>query len=57
MAGLRPGTLVTYPDDGLVEALVRAVRDPGSTVLPPGTSLRPTLADVAAEYLRWWAES
>lgn len=57
MAELRPGTLVTYPDGGLVEALVRAVLDPASTVLAPGTSLRPTLADVAEEYLRWWAES
>lgn len=55
MAALRPGTLTPYAPGLLPEALVRAWRDPASTVLPPGTDLAPTLADVAAAYRTWWA--
>lgn len=55
MADLRPGTLALYRPADLADALVTAWRDPDSTVLPAGTALAPTLDDVAAAYLAWWA--
>ncbi|WP_413354941.1 hypothetical protein [Microbacterium sp. 1P06AB] len=55
MDGLRPGTLARYRADDLADRLVEAWRDPASTRLAAGASLAPTLDDVAAAYLRWWA--
>lgn len=55
MAALRPGTLALYEPAALADALEAAWRDPGTTTLPPGTGLAPTLADAAAAYLAWWA--
>jgi glycosyltransferase involved in cell wall biosynthesis len=55
MAALRPGTLALYEPSALTAAVERAWLDPASTVLPPGTGLAPTLADVAAAYLAWWS--
>jgi glycosyltransferase involved in cell wall biosynthesis len=56
MAALRPGTLALYPPAELDRHLERAWREPASTVLPAGTTLAPTLSDVARGYLAWWAE-
>lgn len=55
MDALRPGTLARYSADDLADRLVDAWRDPASTRLAAGVSLSPTLDDVAAAYLRWWA--
>ncbi|MDN7119816.1 hypothetical protein INN71_00250 [Nocardioides sp. ChNu-153] len=54
MAGLRPGTVVTYRDDDLVPALAAALDDPAATWLAPGTDLRPGPDEVAAAYRAWW---
>jgi hypothetical protein len=55
MDELRPGTLTRYAADDLAERLVDAWLDPASTRLGPHASLAPTLDDVAASYLAWWA--
>lgn len=55
MAALRPGTLALYEPAALAAALEAVWHDPGTTTLPPGTDLAPTLADAAAAYLTWWA--
>ncbi|MDT0180721.1 hypothetical protein AB0P19_11495 [Microbacterium oleivorans] len=55
MDALRPGTLARYAPDELAARLVDAWLDPTSTRLAPGASLAPTLDDVAASYLAWWA--
>lgn len=55
MDALRPGTLVRYHADDLATRLAAAWRDPASTRLAAGTSLSPTLDEVAASYLAWWA--
>ncbi|WP_454048723.1 hypothetical protein [Cellulomonas sp. Marseille-Q8402] len=55
MATLRPGTLTLYAPADLDRALERAWLDPGSTALPPGADLAPTLDDVARAYRAWWA--
>jgi glycosyltransferase involved in cell wall biosynthesis len=51
-AQLRPGTMTRY--DALADALEGAWHTPASTTLPPGTALRPSLADAAAAYRHWW---
>ncbi|MCM3695301.1 hypothetical protein [Microbacterium oleivorans] len=55
MDDLRPGTLARYDGAELAARLAAAWRDPSSTRLAPGASLAPTLDDVAASYLAWWA--
>lgn len=59
MAALRPGTLTTYRDEDLADALATALDaapdDPASTWLGPGADLRPGPAEVVAAYRAWWA--
>lgn len=55
MAALRPGTITLYDPTRLAEVLADAWRQPGSTRLPAGTSLGPTMRDIAAAYRSWWA--
>lgn len=56
-----PDAVLLYPDtpDGLREALLRALADPASTWLPPGTVCHPSRAAAAREYAdvlaRWHA--
>jgi hypothetical protein len=54
MDRLRPRTIARYEPAELALRLVEAWRDPKRTTLPAGASLRPTLADVAEDYLSWW---
>lgn len=53
MDALRPGTITLYDGD-LPARLVEAWRVPATTRLMPGTSLAPSLADVAEQYRAWW---
>jgi glycosyltransferase involved in cell wall biosynthesis len=57
MARLRPGTLELYPravtPAELAERLTARLSDPASGDLT-AVSLRPSLADVAERYVRWW---
>lgn len=55
MDELRPGTIVRYAAGDLADHLVDAWLDPASTRLASDASLAPTLDDVAASYLAWWA--
>ncbi|CAM3934777.1 hypothetical protein [Nocardioides zeicaulis] len=55
MAALRPGTIVLFDDSSLVPALARALADPGSTWLAPGTDVGPRLEQTAEAYRAWWA--
>ncbi|WP_423922516.1 hypothetical protein ACPEEZ_02895 [Frigoribacterium sp. 2-23] len=58
-AALRPGTIELYDGDDpavLADHLDRAWRDPRTTRLAAGTTLAPTLDDVAAEHVRWWRD-
>lgn len=54
MDELRPGTGILFTGDELPGLLVEAWRRPSRTHLEPGRSLRPTLDDVAEDYLAWW---
>lgn len=56
MALLRPGTMTTYPPDGLAAALRAAAEEPAGTWLSEDAVLFPHLPDVAAAYLAWWRE-
>ncbi|NQX29034.1 hypothetical protein HQQ81_16940 [Microbacteriaceae bacterium VKM Ac-2854] len=47
--GSAPGSM-----DGLADALEAAWREPETTVIPPGTPLRPSLVDAADAYRAWW---
>jgi len=53
MDALRPGTIALYNGE-LPKRLVEAWRVPAMTRLVPGTSLAPSLADVAEQYRAWW---
>ncbi|KQX08406.1 MULTISPECIES: hypothetical protein [unclassified Leifsonia] len=55
MAALRPGTMALYDPARLSTHLMDAWRQPGSTRLPVGTALGPTMDDVASAYGSWWA--
>ncbi|WP_241965064.1 hypothetical protein [Microbacterium telephonicum] len=54
MDRLRPGTLALYEPDDLAVHLAAAWSEPARTRLAAGTDLRPSVADVAREYRRWW---
>lgn len=59
MAELRPGTL-TIVEEGpgsLADAIVVALADPATTILPAERGVGPGLADVARAYLDWWRSS
>ncbi|WP_405372113.1 MULTISPECIES: hypothetical protein [unclassified Microbacterium] len=55
MDALRPGTLLRYEPGALPARLAEAWADPSLTRLSSGASLAPTLDDVAAAHLAWWA--
>jgi len=55
MDALRPGTITLFQPEQLAHRIREAWCDPGATWLAPSTVLAPTLADVAADYRRWWA--
>ncbi len=57
MDELRAGTIARYTADALAPRLADAWLDPASTRLAAGTSLAPTLDDVATSYLAWWASA
>lgn len=54
MDALRPDTGILFTGAELPARLADAWREPALTRLDPGRSLRPTLDDVAAEYVSWW---
>lgn len=54
VADLRPGSLRLFSDDGLATAIARALDEPSSTWLAPGTDLRPGPAAVGEAYAAWW---
>lgn len=54
MLELRPGTMTLFTEDGMDEAISRAVASPGSTLLEPGVATGPHLDDVLGMYARWW---
>ncbi|BDZ50879.1 hypothetical protein GCM10025867_31200 [Frondihabitans sucicola] len=57
MAALRPGTLVLTESDplSLADSIERLAGDRRATRLGPGVLLAPSLDDVAAVHLSWWA--
>lgn len=56
MDALRPGTMARYEPAELAHAIARAWSRPEETWLAVGTGLRPSIADAAARYERWWRE-